>query len=240
MYTDLYFSLQYQAKGEGEAEGTTYFLPPGISMDDKDSVISSPTQNESNTSSAQNVNNKEEDEEDDGPWDCPSCGYTNTTSKARCTNILRDNTGDGRQDKCMAWREGKRKKYFKKIKDVLQRVLEKKNEAESMAADAFLELIPDGADIFLSNQKRDKGSGDPSLSPTPDKRYTDAYNPHSPDRLTPRQHHSIHFGWKDEGRMHYEKTESKVGPEYQVDILPTAGSYATTDNTTDVNDGGAL
>ena len=117
MYTDLYFSLQYQVKGEGEAEGTTYFLPPGISMDDKDNVISSPTQNESNTSSAQNVNNKEEDEEDDGPWDCPSCGYTNTTSKARCTNILRDNTGDGRQDKCMAWREGKRKKYFKKIKN---------------------------------------------------------------------------------------------------------------------------
>ena len=132
----MYISLQYQAKGEGEAEGTTYFLPPGISMDDKDDVISSPTQNESNTSSAQQVNNNKEEDEDDGPWDCPSCGYTNTTSKARCTNILRDNTGDGRQDKCMAWREGKRKKYYKKVKDVLQRVLEKKNEAERIKAEA--------------------------------------------------------------------------------------------------------
>lgn len=96
-----------------------------------------------------------------------------------------------------------------------------------MAADSYLELIPNGADMFLTDQK-DKTGGSES--------------PSSPSRGTPRQVHINHFAWKDE-RTHYEKASSRVGPEYQVDILPVAGSYtfnSSAKNTTEVNDGGAL
>lgn len=61
-----------------------------------------------------------------------------------------------------------------------------------------------------------------------------------PPPSQPIRHTVNHFSWKDE-RTHYEKSASRVGPEFQVDVLPAAGSYAATNNNKiDVHDGGAM
>ena len=148
---------------------------------------------------------------EEGPWDCASCGHTNVSAKSRCTGVI----GEGR---CMAWRGGKRlpKPYLSKVRDVIERVLEKKSVAEAKAADAYVDLVPDASDMFM-DQKDKKREPSPSHSNRQD---------------------INHFDWKDE-RTHFEKSSSRVGPEFQVDVLPAAGSYTSTINT-DVHDGGAL
>ena len=69
----------------------------------------------------------------------PSCGHNNSTAKSRRNGIF------GECQRCMAWRGamrlGKPKPYFSKVSDLIERVLEKNNETEAMAADAYMELV---------------------------------------------------------------------------------------------------
>eukprot|EP00571_Detonula_confervacea_P010382 CAMPEP_0172302104 /NCGR_PEP_ID=MMETSP1058-20130122/3859_1 /TAXON_ID=83371 /ORGANISM="Detonula confervacea, Strain CCMP 353" /LENGTH=552 /DNA_ID=CAMNT_0013012461 /DNA_START=38 /DNA_END=1696 /DNA_ORIENTATION=- len=193
------------AKGEGDEIGATYFMPPGVTMgnkgEDQDDVPQT-------TSAKDNPATRKE-----GPWDCATCGHTNVSAKSRCTGVVGDT-------KCMAWRGGKRvrKPYFSKVRDVIERVLEKKNEVEAMAADSYIEIIPDANYTFIREQKDKKSEPSPSLQ---------------------IRQNINHFAWKDE-RTHYEKSSSRVGPMFQVDVLPAAGSYTATNNNTDVDDGGAM
>ena len=80
-------------------------------------------------------------------WNCASCGHTNVNAKSRCAGII----GEGR---CMAWRGGKRLPYFSKVRDVVERILEKKSVAEAKAADAYVNLVPDASDIFVDQQDK--------------------------------------------------------------------------------------
>ena len=192
--------------GEGDKEGATYFLPPGVTMVNKCGDQEDAPQQ---TSSKEKPAPREEEE--GNPWICTACLHTNISAKYRCNCI----TGEGR---CMAWRGGKRgvaKPYFRKVRDVIERVLEKKSVAEAKAADAFVELVPEASEMFTDKKEKKY-----ELSPHPD-----------------NQKKINHFAWKDE-RTHYEKSSSRVGPEFQVAILPAAGSYTYT--TTVGHDGDAL
>jgi hypothetical protein len=137
--------------------------------------------------------------------DGPCCGHTSGTAKSRCNGIF----GEGQR--CMAWRGGMRlrkpKPYFCEVRDVIERVLEKNNETEAMAADAYTELV-----------------GSKSV-------------PSSPSSKT-REKIDL-CAWKDE-RTHYKKSSSRVGPEFQADTLPKAGSCTNPTKHTDAEDGGAL
>lgn len=120
---------------------------------------------------------------EDAPWDC--CD-TNGSEKSRCTG-----------------RKRLRGNYFRKVRDVIERVLEKKNTAEAMAADAYLEIVPDASDMFTDKEEKSE--------------------PSCPSR---QRHNNNHFSWKDE-RTHFEKSSSRVGPDFQVDVLPAAGSHTS-------------
>ena len=61
-----------------------------------------------------------------------------------------------------------------------------------------------------------------------------------PSSPTLRQDMGVHFAWKDVERTHFQKAASRVGQEYQVDILPAAGSHTDTSNKEVSVDGGAL
>lgn len=157
---------------------------------------------------------------EDETWICASCGHTNGTAKSRCSGTF----GEGQR--CMAWRGGKRlrKPYFSKVRDVIERILEKNNEAEAIAADAYTELVPYVADIF--GEQKDKKDPKDSKS-----------LPYSPSSQT-RQKIDL-CAWKHE-RTHYNKSSSRVGPEFQVDSLPKAGSCTNPTSNADAEDGGAL
>ncbi len=195
-------------KGEGKDEGLTYFLPPGMTMgrereEQEDMPDTSPS--------------TENAFREDGPWRCSSGGHTNGTAKSRCTRSIDEG------QRCMAWRDGKRcrKPYFSKVRDVIERVLERNNEAEAIAAKAFTELVPHVADLF--GRKKDENEIEGSKS--------------SPSSQ-PRQKNDL-CAWKDE-RTHFNKSSSRIGSEFQVDTLPEAGSYTYSANHTDAEDGGAL
>lgn len=102
------------------------------------------------------------------------------------------------------------------LQDILSKVLnEEASNSENKAAEAFLKLVPDAADLL--------GKGGFQSSTT-----------------AKRQRSDSHSAWKYD-TTHFKHKESQVGDNYQVDILPTAGSYLD-DNTTgkDAYDGGPL
>ncbi|KAL3786167.1 hypothetical protein ACHAW5_008784 [Stephanodiscus triporus] len=151
-------------KGEGEDEGLTYFVPPGVIMGDEEEGV--------------------------GPCDC-----TNVGAKPRCAGTV----GGSRNQMACRCRKRHRKAYFTKVCDVVKRVLEKNNAAEAAAAEAYTELVPDVA--MFTEQK---------------------------DKKEQKDKHSGQL-WKDE-RTHFNKSSSRVGPEYQVLALPTVGSYTSSSN----------
>lgn len=258
-------------------------MPPGVSVGKSTEDQEDGSQRSTKESSAAS--------RDEGPWECSSCGFSNASVKARCTG--KDEEGH----RCMAWRGGKRrpKPYFNKIRDVIERVLEKKNEVETKAADKLLEIVPDAHDIFAEQKEKKIEASKEKKTEAPKQKNTEASKEEkianlltkteasqekktevsspsrssiavtqeektddeksdkkpqmmtSPSRTT-RQNinndndddHRQHFAWKDE-RTHYEKSTSRVGSEFQVSVLPAAGSYTSTNTTTsDGYDGGVL
>ena len=75
----------------------------------------------------------EGEEQEEPIADGPSCGHINGTAKSRCNGIF----CEGQRK----MRLRKPKPYFSKVRDVIERVLEKNNETEAMAADAYTELV---------------------------------------------------------------------------------------------------
>ena len=101
--------------------------------------------------------------------------------------------------------------------DILSKILnEETDKSETKAAEAFLKLVPNAADLL------GKGSVQSSTA------------------TSKRQRSDSHSSWKYD-TTHFKHKESQVGDNYQVDILPTAGSYVY-ENTTgkDAYDGGPL
>lgn len=193
---------QLQVKGEGNSDGAIYFLPPGVKLEKEGDPQDDAPQ--PNKDMANPVAPSPTAEEAATTWSCTACGHTNPSSRSRCSGTI----GEG---KCMAWRGGKRVAYFTKVRDVIERILEKQNEEETKAADAFLKLLPpEGVDMFKEQKEKKSEKSE---------------QPPSPSRQT---RHSNHFSWKDVERVHFDKTSSRVGSEYQVDVLPNAGSYTTT------------
>lgn len=206
-------SSTIKVKGEGKDEGLTFFLPPGVTMGHEGEEHKDTPQSPSKENPSPPI--------DDGPWLCASCGHTNVTAKSRCSGSF----GEGLR--CKAWRAGKRirKSYFSKVRDVIERILEKNNEAEAIAADAYTELVPHhAAELFTERKDKKEPRGSNSV-------------PSSPSSQT-RQKNDL-CSWKDE-RTHYNKTSSRVGSEFQVATLPEAGSCTNPTNHTDAEDGGAL
>jgi hypothetical protein len=201
-----------QVKGEGKDEGLTHFLPPGVMMGRECEEQEDAPRHRSPS--------KENAFREEGPWTSSSCGHTNSTVKSRCNGSFDDG------QRCMAWRDGKRchKPYFSRVRDVIERVLEKNNEVEAVAAEAFTELVPHVADLFGAKKDEKEMEGS-------------AGSPSAPSSQI-RQKNDL-CAWKDE-RIHYNKSSSRVGTEFQVDTYPKAGSYAYSENHTDAEDRGAL
>lgn len=195
--------------GEEEEEEVTHFHPPGEMMghgrEDEGESQQTPSSKEYSSASLDRR--------------CVNCGCISGAEKQRSCGTV----GNGNQ--CMACRGsrclGSSRPYFSNVHDVLKRVLERNNEVETIAANAFTELVPDAADLApenVINEQKDRNS-----------------LPGSPSRDI--RHKLDH--WKD-ARTHYNKTESRIGPEFNVDTLPKAGSYTTTTAHIDTMDGGAL
>ena len=204
-------SSTIKVEGEGKDEGLTYFLPPGVTMGHEGEEHIDTPQSPSKENPSPPI--------DDGPWLCASCGHTNVTAKSRCCGSF----GEGLR--CMAWRGGKRvrKPYFSRVRDVIERVLEKNNEAEAIAADAYTELVPHVADLFTEQEDKKEPRDSKSV-------------PSSSSQT--RQKNDL-SSWKDE-RTHYNKSSSRIGSEFQVARPPKAGSCPNPTNHTIAEDGGAL
>ena len=127
----------------------------------------------------------------------------------------------------------KKQLYYIKIRHVIEHILEKENEVDEKAANAYCEEVSDAMEIFgdySNNNHDDDGSdsiskdGDNSDEEEGDEDDDSSSLPPQPPspRLTRQRFSDI--AWK-ENRTHYEKSSSRVGVEYQVDVLPVAGSY---------------
>ena len=111
--------------------------------------------------------------------------------------------------------------------------MQKENEVDEKATNAYCEEVSDAMELFCyysNNNNNDDGSdtisrnGDNSDDDEDDEDDDSSSLPPQPPspRLTRQRFSDI--AWK-ENRTHYEKSSSRVGVEYQVDVLPVAGSY---------------
>jgi hypothetical protein len=92
--------------------------------------------------------------------------------------------------------------FYIRIRDVIDRVLEKRNEVETKIANAYLD------EIMLLDE---------------DSEYEAAVQP--PKRiLSPRHATRLDLSWK-EGGSTFPRSCSRVGSEYQAVDLPLAGSF---------------
>lgn len=172
-----------------------YFLPPGV------------TQEEINADEGTSVEGPDDSSVDDKPssrkssssniykgeWKCNTCGIQ-IVDKARCK-------------KCMGWKGGRKlqKAYLSRVRDVIERVLDSKEEAEAKAAEAYVQLVPDIREQ-LQSKKKDLSAASDSV-------------------ITQSEHQEhVNLDWKHE-RTHYPKATSRVGEEFQVSELPKAGSH---------------
>ena len=126
-----------------------------------------------------------------------------------CTVCGQSNTGWAKCKQCMGLRGGIRimKPYLSKVRDVIERVLKSSDGAEAKAAEAYTKVVPDIQDQFDSKTNES--------TVQPESEYT--------------QQDHVELDWKNK-RTHYPKASSRVGDEYQVTELPTAGTYSKRSN----------
>jgi len=184
-------------------------------------------------------------QQQEGQWQCSACGTANDANTIRCLEcfgwrIIATSSSSAYNNnnappphppsphsssptnkplkQRSATTTNNNQQYYIKIRHVITRILRKENDIETKAADAYLNEVSDALDFFAEEDDNDSvvdddgddGNGIVSSSP-----------PHSP-RMTRQRFTDI--AWK-ENRTHYEKSSSRVGVEYQVDVLPVAGSY---------------
>jgi hypothetical protein len=99
---------------------------------------------------------------------------------------------------------------YDRIRSVIDRLLERRNAAESAIAEAH--LLP------MEKLVGKKEGPEPSIA-RPRRRAV----PKKPKRESSGSN-MIDLSWKNGGRE-YPKRASNVGPEYQVDSIPLAGTY---------------
>jgi hypothetical protein len=109
--------------------------------------------------------------------------------------------------------DGRKKKFHDKIKDVVDRVLEKQNEGESKVADAFL---AENQDYYFKKETSAPSSGRP-------RRVANEASIRSTSRRpSVLNHNKLDLSWKDGGSI-YPKGSSRVGDKYQVTHIPEVG-----------------
>lgn len=234
-----------QVKGTGAQEGLTIFCTPGNTATNTEIVeisnrilsgeeeTSSNNNNGGTTTTTETDNQKQVPElvNQQGPWNC-ICGVTNEEGTIRC-------------EACFGWREAsetttttttkkknnnnteKKPQYYTKMRQVIGQILKKESDVETKAAKAYEAVIADAMELFGEStttdnhgEEEEEGSDEGSVNPT-----TSNHNeaPMSPTARMTRQRFSD-IAWK-ENRTHYEKSSSRVGVEYQVDVLPVVGSH---------------
>lgn len=109
------------------------------------------------------------------------------------------------------------KDYYDRIKDVIDRVLEGRNEEEKKIAELYSAEFSDDEVTRLRSTRRSVPTT--STSSTPEKR---AATKRGRPSLTGN---TLDLSWKDGGSL-YPKRSSQVGDEYQATDIPAAGSYS--------------
>lgn len=125
------------------------------------------------------------------------------------------------------------KEYTSVIKQVIDRVLERRNELESRAADAYLDEV---GDIVSKTQKqrqpverlssrrsrRASSQGGDGSEGGADGDEED--EDESGSKMTDDEVHHVSLSWKFNERRHFPKLTSRVGNDYQASSLPSAGT----------------
>ena len=136
------------------------------------------------------------------------------------------------------------KEYTSVIKQVIDRVLERRNELESRAADAYLDEVGDivaksqkqrqPAERSTSRRSRRSSSRESDGSeggPDDD----DDDEDESGSRMTDDEIHHVSLSWKFNERRHFPKLTSRVGDDYQASSLPPAGTEGSSKDDADVH-----
>ena len=105
--------------------------------------------------------------------------------------------------------------YYDRIKDVLDRLKERRTEEESKISDTF-------------RREMSRPIKPPSSPPAPTRRRR--RNSNAPAKLSPDKP-TLDVQWKDGGKD-YPKRSSNIGQKYQVSEIPKAGTYADAANET--------
>ena len=109
------------------------------------------------------------------------------------------------------------KDYYDRIKDVIDRILEGRNEEEKKIADLYTAEFSDDEVTRLRSTRRSVPTT--STTSTPEKRASSKRG-----RLS-LTGNTIDLSWKDGGSL-YPKRSSQVGDEFQATNIPPAGSYS--------------
>ncbi len=253
----------FQVKGTGSEEGITVFCTPGVNTEtinisdliakEEEEKKNGNSSGSSNSSSSNDDNTPQEQQQQTeisnlhGSWKC-NCGVTNEENTIRCMECFgwkeaaegnNNTTAPSKKKKSNNKKKEKKKLkkqlYYIKIRHVIEHILQKENEVDEKAANAYCEEVSDAMELFgdySNNNDDDDDDGSDSISKdgdnSDDEKGDDdddssSLPPQPPSPRLTRQRFSD-IAWK-ENRTHYEKSSSRVGVEYQVDVLPVAGSY---------------
>lgn len=125
--------------------------------------------------------------------------------------------------------------YYDKIKMVIDRVLEKRNQEEATIAEKYLarkdtQKTPSVSNSEVSTSANTTTSSNKGKGRGRPKRNTNTLS--SPSRSTsPKPKHTtmLDLSWKDGGK-NFPKRVSKVGANYQATEIPKAGTWKDPEN----------
>ena len=136
------------------------------------------------------------------------------------------------------------KEYTSVIKQVIDRVLERRNELESRAADAYLDEVGDivaktqkqrqSVERLSSRRSRRSSSRESDGSEGGADDDDDDEN-ESGSKMTDDEIHHVSLSWKFNERRHFPKLTSRVGDDYQASSLPSAGIEGSSKDDSDVH-----
>ena len=141
----------------------------------------------------------------------------------------------------LAGKYARKKQYTERIRDVIDRVLERRNSLENRAADAYMGEVGDlvnktrrqsapraassrprrGNSRTLENEESRGGSG--------------CVGSGGDEEMNGEDDHHVALSWKFNDRRHFPKISSRVGEKYQVSHIPTAGGGSPSSETDDAH-----
>ncbi len=127
---------------------------------------------------------------------------------------------NGKQALSLVKVKGRRgKDYYDRIKDVIDRVVEGRNDKEKKIADLYASEFIDEELWRIKTTRRSAMSSTTSINSFPEKRSL-------PKRDRPSlTGNTIDLSWKNGGSL-YPKRASQVGDEFQATDIPAAGTYS--------------